>query len=661
MMPNSDYQLTAAEVYPKQKFSGFQLSPDGRWLSFLLQRDKHIKEVEEKGQQKLKEIIVADLCLLSSSGGFPHLLTNTGDVDTPGSWSLGGESLVFGRAAKLQILELNENHPGEISITRLNTICKDKLYDPKLTEAGDAYLSYPSWRPLKKDDRLVGGPHKEEFLLFATCEDKETALRAIRRDGYEQRKLHSLRGTILGWQWSPDGSRILLVTRDESRLNGHIYLLDFDSGDTIAQWEEEHYKYHLPAAAWITSGDQIVFRSNRSGWAKLWIYSLDSKANRPLTTGDWDDYSFRCSPDGQQLVFASREGNESSGTDLWVLGVEQGERRRITQHPGINSPLAWSANNQIYYWHSSSVEPDDLWVVSLHADEPSPKRLTNNAPADLVRKLRAPKAITIENGNTKIPALVYLPAYHQDDKTYPAIIWIRGGPTGTCRYEFKPLYNFLANLGFVVITPNYRGSTGCGVEHMKAVLGEGVGKNDLDDIFATEKYIREQLPGVNLARGIGIGGESWGGYLTLMAVTSKGTESQIGCAVAGAAISDWFIQQAETEVRSYDNWLMGGWVYAQKDRANERSPVNRIENIRVPLLVYHGELDRDVPFSQIKAFIEKAQKAGVPVDYKPYPAEEHNLKKPENQQDMLKRIGDFFRKHLQQWDFSDIPCGDQVL
>jgi dipeptidyl aminopeptidase/acylaminoacyl peptidase len=145
-----------------------------------------------------------------------------------------------------------------------------------------------------------------------------------------------------------------------------------------------------------------------------------------------------------------------------------------------------------------------------------------------------------------------------------------------------------------------------------------------------------------------------------MAVTSHDADSKISCAVAGAAISDWFIQQAETEVRTYDNWLMGGWVYEQQERANKRSPVNLVNHIRVPLLVYHGERDRDVPFSQIEAFIKKAQAAGVSVNYKPYPAEGHNLKKLENQQDMLWRIGGFFRRHLQDWDFSDNPCGDQM-
>ena len=485
-------------------------------------------------------------------------------------------------------------------------------------------------------------------------------LHALSQDGREQRKLYSLCGTILSWQWSTDGSRVLFVTRAENRLEGHIILLDFDSGEPIAKWKEGHYEYRLPVASFSPSGDKIAFRSNRDGWAKLWMRSLDSGAEHPLTTGPWDAYAFRFSPDGRRIVFASREENKSSGTDLWLLDVEGGMRAKLTHKPGVYSPLAWSENNQIYYWYSSPVEPGDVWVISPDSDGDNPMRLTHSVPAELARKLRAPEAVNIDNEDTKIPALIYMPAYHQEERSYPAIIWIRGGPASTCLYEFKPIYNFLANLGFVVVTPNYRGSTGCGVRYMEAVLGDGVGKNDLEDILATERYIRE-LPYVDLSRGIGIGGHSWGGYLTLMAITSNEPESKISCAVAGAAISDWRIQQAETEVRSYDNWLLGGWVYEHETRVKERSPIDRIEHIKVPLLVYHGELDRDVPFSQIETFVEKARRVGVSIEYKSYKAEEHNLKKPENQQDMLNLIAVFFSKHLKQWDFSDIPCGDQVL
>jgi dipeptidyl aminopeptidase/acylaminoacyl peptidase len=322
----------------------------------------------------------------------------------------------------------------------------------------------------------------------------------------------------------------------------------------------------------------------------------------------------------------------------------------------VNVPIGWAPDDQIYYWHSSPTESGDVWVIAAAGGQPT--RLTRNATLQTAWKLRAPQEVTIAaEGGEQVPALVYLPAYFQEGDRYPAIVWIRGGPTSVSRYDFVPICNWLANEGFVVVTPNYRGSTGFGLAHMRAVSSDGLGKADLSDVLAAGQFAR-LLPYVDASRGVGIGGRSWGGYLTLMAVTQAPDE--FSCAVAGAAISDWRIQQAETEVRYYDRWLLGGWLYEQSERGRDRSPVSAVDRIKAPLLIYHGEDDRDVPFRQIKEFVEAAKRAGVSVDYKPYPLEKHSNSKPENQTDVLERTATFFRRHLQPWDLRENPSGGQI-
>ena len=632
---SDQYQLTVAEVYPRQAIYGFQLAPDGRWLSFVLQRDKRVEEITGKGRKKVKETLLADFCLISSDGGYPRQLTDSGDASNPAVWSPDGEWLAFVRKEGLQIMPAAG---GEAK-----TIYKGKLYHPPL-KAGDAYLGYPRWSP------------DGNFIMFATRGELKTTLRLVSTDGRLQRELLSVEGYIIGWDWSPDDQQILLVTRNEDGWTGDMRLLDVEAGEARVLWEEDNYEYQKPVAAWSPDGEHTVFRSNRSGWAKLWIATPAGGEPRPLTLGDWDDYAFHFSPDGKQVVCASRAKQSGSSDDLWIIQLSDREPKRLTHHPGVNVPLAWSKDDRIYYWHSSPVEPGDLWVVSATGGEP--KRLTWSAPIELERKLRAPEEVLITNDDgTQIPTLIYLPAYFEEGQRYPAIVWIRGGPTGIRRYECAPFYNWLANQGYVVITPNYRGSIGYGVKHMAAVAGEGLGKNDLNDVLAAGRYVRT-LPYVDLTRGVGVGGRSWGGYLTLMAATQ--VPEDFSCAVAGAAISSWFIQQAQTEVRYYDRWLVGGWVYEQPERAKERSPVSFVEHIKAPLLVYHGEEDRDVPFSQIGPFVEKARQAGVDVEYVTYPAEGHSNKKPGNQQDTLDRIQVFFRRHLQPWNLRDNPCAAQV-
>lgn len=637
MFPSTyaSYQLNVNEVFPRQAIYGFQLAPDEQQLSFILQRDKQVKEVFEEDGKKIEEICLADIYLIPCIGGYPRQLTNSGDVSKPGIWSPEGEWLVFACDKGLCI---TSSITGETKI-----IYKGKLYHP-LLDLGDAHLGYPRWSP------------DSNFILFTRREELQTTLSLVSKDGRLLRELFSIEGHIIGWDWSRDGRRIAIVTCSEDGWRGDIRLLDLETERVCILWQEENYAYQTPIAIWMPDSQHIVFRSNRSGWSKLWIANTSNGEFKAVTSGNWDDYTCRLSPDGKQLVYASRAEQNGSGDDLWIVSLADGAPKRLTHHAGVNVPLAWSKDNRIYYWHTSPLESGDLWVISTDSKES--RGLTWSTSIALERKLRAPEEVLITHlDDTQVPALIYLPVYYQDGQQYPAIVWIRGGPTSMCRYEFQPFYNWLANQGYVVISPNYRGSIGYGVEHMSAVVGEGLGKNDLRDVLAAGKYVRS-LAYVDGTRGIGVGGHSWGGYLALMAVSEA--PDDFSCAVAGAAISDWFTQQAQTDTRNYDYWLMDGWVYELEKRALERSPISLVECIKVPLLIYHGEEDRNVPFAQTRAFVEKAQRAGVKVECVSYPMEGHGNKKMENLQDIQDRIRSFYRRYLQPWNFRDNPCANQA-
>ena len=143
-----------------------------------------------------------------------------------------------------------------------------------------------------------------------------------------------------------------------------------------------------------------------------------------------------------------------------------------------------------------------------------------------------------------------------------------------------------------------------------------------------------------------------------MAVTRA--PEAFACAVAGAAISDWTVQQAQTETRAYDRWLVGGWLYEREALARERSPVTGAGRVRAPLLVYHGEADLNVPFAQIGPFVDRVRRAGASVEYVTYPLEGHSNQLPANQADVLEKTRAFFRRHLQPWNFRDNPTAGQT-
>ena len=630
----SDYQLTCDDVHPRSQLHDIRVATNGNMVAFVLQHDCRAEVIEQDGRASVRTTPQADVSLMSANGGYPQRLTRWGDQSHAANWSPDGAWLATEHNDTLQVISANGGSE--------RTVYTGALYHPPLDE-GDAEFGGPRWSP------------DGATLLFATREGARTLLRLVGADGRWQRTLTEHEGHIVGWDWSPDGRQIVAVMRSDDGWVGEIQTIQVKTGERRQISQEAEYEYEKPMAMWALHGRCLVVRSNRSGWSKFWMVNSDG-AFRSLTTGAWDDYSFRVSPDGQRMVFASREGQAGSGDDLWIVSLAEGARKRLTTHPGVNIPLAWARGNRIFYWHSSPTEPGDLWSVAAAGG--APRRLTWSAPLGLERKLRAPEEVSVPSEDGAVAqALVYAPIYSQPGERYPAIVWIRGGPTGECRFDYAPLYNWLANQGYIVITPKYRGSTGQGVAHMAAVSGDGIGKRDLYDVLAAARYART-LPQVDASRGIGIGGRSWGGYLTLMAITQEPT--LFSCAVAGAAISDWRIQQANTDVRYYDRWLVGGWVYEQDERARDRSPVTYADRIVTPLLVYHGEADRNVPFEQIGPFVEKARQAGAAVEYITYRGEEHGNQVPRNQQDVLDRTATFFRQRLQPWNMRDNPSADQT-
>ena len=167
--------------------------------------------------------------------------------------------------------------------------------------------------------------------------------------------------------------------------------------------------------------------------------------------------------------------------------------------------------------------------------------------------------------------------------------------------------------------------------------GTGVGVADLEDVLAVAAYIRSHAEEMNvdLSRGIGVGGHSWGGYLTLMSMCNPMAAGVFSCGMSGAGISDLGIQLRETELRPYDRQILGGWPYEKEQEWRERSAVTNADKLAAPFLIQHGADDLNVPYSQIVEFVAAAEKATAPnakVTFISYEGEKHGNQKPPNQE-----------------------------
>jgi dipeptidyl aminopeptidase/acylaminoacyl peptidase len=343
-----------------------------------------------------------------------------------------------------------------------------------------------------------------------------------------------------------------------------------------------------------------------------------------------------------------------------------------------------SANELVFHFRSPT-ESGDLYRTALPTKENASlptttvRRLTETMSLSLKSKLVRPREVRICNegspDETRMHALLYVGDDDDKDenknKPLQPLLWLHGGPMCQYSYDFNPLLSWLASCGYLVLAPNFSGSTGSGLDHMQRVLGAGCGVADLSDCLACAKWLKAnscEEPRLDLSRGIAVAGHSWGGYLALMCLLEsdeKTGESVFSCGIASAGITDWFLQQRYTEVRYYDYALLGGWVYDPivGARARKVSPQTRVAvDLRAPLLVLHGDQDQDVPFRQIPPFVEAAKQSPHPlasVEYHVYQGEGHGMSgSSEVQADYLNRIRTFLRIHLKPWDFTSNPHGD---
>ena len=374
------------------------------------------------------------------------------------------------------------------------------------------------------------------------------------------------------------------------------------------------------------------------------------------------------------VVVTARDIGSTVGESLYEVEFSVSGDRST----GMVSKIAFDSGEQGAVAPVAAVRLADVLFVKrspdswgdLHAVKSSSfpdDRLTTTMPCALAAKLRAPVEVTLDDG---CHALVYWPTTEEgDDDTMGAdtvtvrpLVWGHGGPLCSHALEPAPLFQWLADLGHVVVVPHFPGSVGFGLAHMDAVRGDGCGKKDFDSVCAAGTWCLKEdglRPpegiSVDRSRGVGYAGHSWGGYLGLLAATRA--ESPFSCVVASAGIADWAVQQKCTEVRYYDRWLMGGWCYEEAVRARV-ARANPEPVVRVPLLLAHGRADTDCPFAQIKTFAEKAASPLLETLFLEGEGHGPSGWSEEHRKAYFDAIATFLRQNLEPWNCVDNPHGD---
>ncbi len=418
-------------------------------------------------------------------------------------------------------------------------------------------------------------------------------------------------------------------------------------------------------------GRWVAFVDDASGWDRLMVVAADGGNPHALTLEGQDARRYAWSPDGRFLAFDANP--EHPGQRLLFL-LETGDLpdaatpRELVFGRGASTQTANRGgfvltaehggfspdSDRLVFQRTGPRDPPDLWWIPTDSPGESPVRLTDSVPENVDRAwftegefLRFPAR---EVGRD-VPGYLFVPEGLDRAQRHPAIVWVHGDGIAQnydgwhIRRDYAVYHSFhqlLVQEGYVALMPDYRGSVGYGRDFRQASYRD-VGGGDYQDVAAAGDYLKT-LDFVDPER-IGVWGLSYGGFMTMQALTLDPTLFAAGVNVAG--VGDFALWHADPG---------GGWVVSRMGHPDEEpegyelgAPARRVDRIERPLLILHGTADVNVPYFESLNLVDRLLREGHPdFEFATYPGEFHYFHREHVLRDAWTRTHRFFDRHLKE-------------
>lgn len=433
-------------------------------------------------------------------------------------------------------------------------------------------------------------------------------------------------------------SRLMAVTLDRSQTRMEIYSINPRSGVSKSVMTEEERAWLSPLSYEdITFGtDGFVVLSSRSGYTHAYLYSYAGSMTRQITSGEYDVTAYY----GADAKGSHYYQSTSTGAVNRVISKVdvKGVVKNLSSDKGFSSAWFSPSLNFMGLTYSNTATPP---VVTLYEGEKKLRVLEDNASLKSVyasMPVTEFTTITTSEG-VKLNAYIIKPTGFDASRRYPLIIHQYSGPgSQEVLDRWKPDWtHYAAMKGYVVMCVDPRGTGGRGREWETAVY-KNLGHYETIDLQGAAEQAGK-LPYIDPSR-IGICGWSYGGYETLMAVTSGRASSVFACAVSIAPVTDW---------RFYDT------VYAERymltprenpDGYRTSAPLNYAGNLSIPLLIMHGTADDNVHLMNTMQYVSVMQSEGRFCDMFFYPNMNHSIFGCDARLNVYSKMLDYFNKNL---------------
>ena len=653
--------FTVNDLLKVRRVGDPQVSPKGDLVAFT------ITDMDTTANRGTTQIYLVPL-----GGGEMRQLTNDENSSASPRWSPDGEKLAFvsARDGEDEIWTIDVSSGALKKISSISTGAGDPVWSPDGSLIAFTSEIYPECKDDACNKRMSDTrtqskvkPHVADRLLYrhwkSWQDGKRSHIFVVSSQGGEARDLtpgdydappFSL-GGMTDYAFSADSKELAFASNHDkveaTSTNSDVWIVSVRGGAAKNVTAGNHGYDGSPRFS--SDGRFLAYRSQvtpgfESDRFRLMLY--DRKTGRAQsvteTLDSWvDEYTF--SPDNQTIYLTAEDRGRNP---IYAVSVSGGPVRKVLAE-GFNGEISVTRDGRSFVFSRSSLaKPSEIYRANIDGSGATALTTTNDALIS-PSKLQPGEEVTWTGAEgAKVAGWIVKPANFNARRKYPLVVLIHGGPQGAWNdnwgYRWNP--QAWANNGYVVFTPNPRGSTGYGQRFVSEISGDWGGKVFVD--ISNGVAMAANLPYVDKTR-IGAAGASYGGYMIdWIEGHNNDPRFTYKVLVSHDGVYNLTAMYGATEELWFPEWEFKGTPWTNKPMYERWSPHNFVQNFKTPILVITNDLDFRVPVTEGLQMFTAAQRMGVESKLVDFSDEGHWVGKPGNSVFWYNTVLDWLDKHL---------------
>jgi dipeptidyl aminopeptidase/acylaminoacyl peptidase len=622
------------DILNLKRLSDPQISPTGDWIAFV------VTQFEENRKMN------SEVWIVSKDGKTLKQITENPGPDRTPRWSPEGDTLAFlskrDKDEYTQIYAYSLKDEGMERVTDEQSSVRNLKWSPD-----NKKIAFLMTDPLTKEEAQR---HKRGDDAYVVDQDeKHTRLWILDIESRSSRPLTPRDMTVWQFNWSPDNKKIAVLASPISTAEGmeyqsHLGVVDVQSGKEVVLTRKTNAQ---ASPSFSPDGKWIVYLGPVGRFKERGIIKVISvEGGEPIELlkeykGNVWDVIWHPREKKLLVALAKRSNNHLVSLNL---------KEEILFHVQMDHSIIpywgnyWSVSADGEYVAFLSERLDsakEIWISAL--DGKGKRQLTNFN--NYLKEVKLGKVEVIKwvnpRDNSEVEGILVKPVNFDPKKRFPLIVWFHGGPAynWSLGIQVNNWAQLFASQDYMIFLPNFRGSSGYGMKWMMANV-ENWGGGPMGDVMSGVDYLINQ-GWVDKDR-LFVGGGSYGGYLTSWLITQT---TRFKAAYVAAGVTDLVTEYALTDEPSFLIGYFNSTPYDNEEIYRKNSPLSYASQVKIPVLIIHGERDLRVPISQAYEFYSALKHYGAKAKLVIYPREYHGIREYVHQLDLMNRVLEWFKEH----------------